>query len=66
MMNTGWFDVSLWTWCGQINYYSDAQIQEYICVMAQFESEYPAVPIVYNTGHIEGTALGALCGGNMK
>ena len=59
VMDTGWFDVSLWTWCGQMNYYSDAQIQEYIDVMAQFESEYPATTFVYYTGHTEGTPPGS-------
>ena len=28
--NTGWFRFSLWTWCGQMSYYSDAQITQYI------------------------------------
>ncbi|MEN8179863.1 MAG: hypothetical protein ABFS39_14770 [Pseudomonadota bacterium] len=56
VMDKGWFDVSLWTWCGQMSYYSDAQIQEYIDVMAQFESEYPDAAFVYYTGHTDGSA----------
>lgn len=59
VMDTDWFDVSLWTWCGQMSYYSDAQIQEYINVMATFESEYPNDTFVYYTGHTDGSALGS-------
>ena len=59
VMNTGWFDVSLWTWCGQMSYYSDAQIQEYINVMTGFESEYPSANFVYYTGHTDGSAPGS-------
>jgi len=59
VMFTGWFDVSLWTWCGQMSYYPDTQIQEYIDVMAQFESEYPNATFVYYTGHTDGSAPGS-------
>ena len=57
--NTGWFDFSLWTWCGQMSYYSDTQIQSYIDVMAQFETEYPDMCFIYYTGHTDGTTAGS-------
>ncbi len=57
--DTGWFDFSLWTWCGQMSYYSDAQIQQYIDVMAQFEIEYPDMRFIYYTGHTDGSAPGS-------
>lgn len=57
--NTGWFDFSLWTWCGQMSYYNDTQIQSYIDTMAQFESEYPAMRFIYYTGHTDGSAPGS-------
>ncbi len=59
VLNTGWFTVSLWTWCGQMSYYNDAQIQQYIDVMTQFESEYPDVTFVYYTGHTDGSTPGS-------
>jgi hypothetical protein len=57
--NTGWFDFSLWTWCGQAQSYSETQIQNYLDVMAQFETEYPSMRFIYYTGHTDGTAPGS-------
>lgn len=54
-LDTGYFDFSLWTWCGQMSYYSDAQIEEYIDVLAQLDNEYPDVQFIYYTGHTDGT-----------
>jgi hypothetical protein len=59
VVDTGWFDFSLWTWCGQMNYYSDAQIQEYLDVMKQLDGEYPATQFILYTGHTEGDAPGS-------
>jgi hypothetical protein len=56
--DTGWFDFSLWTWCGQMSYYSVEQIQNYLDVMAQFETEYPGMRFIYFTGHTDGTEPG--------
>lgn len=53
--DTGWFDFSLWTWCGQMSYYDDASIQEYLDVMHQFEGEYPGMRFIYYTGHTDGS-----------
>ncbi len=57
--DTTWFDFSLWTWCGQMSYYSDAQIQQYIDVMAQFEQEYPVMRFIFYTGHTDGSTPGS-------
>ncbi|MBN2548396.1 MAG: hypothetical protein JXB15_04515 [Anaerolineales bacterium] len=57
--NTSWFDFSLWTWCGQMSYYSDEQIQDYIDVMDQFEGEYTDMRFIYYTGHTDGSAPGS-------
>ena len=59
VLGTGWFDVSLWTWCGQMSYYSDSQIQVYIDTMSQLESSYPDVNFVYYTGHTDGLVPGS-------
>ncbi len=56
--NTGWFDFSTWTWCGQMSYYDDAQIQQYLNVMSGFETEYPAMRFILMTGHTDGTGPG--------
>jgi hypothetical protein len=59
-LNTGWFDFSLWTWCGQMSSYSEAQVQEYIDVLAQLDGEYPDTRFIYYTGHTDGTAPGSI------
>ena len=56
--NTGWFDFSLWTWCGQMSSYDDTQIQSYLANMAQFESNHPGMRYIYYTGHTDGTGAG--------
>jgi len=56
---TGLFDFSLWTWCGQMSYYSDEQIQQYIDALAQLESEYPGVRFIFYTGHTDGSEPGS-------
>ena len=56
--NTGWFDFSLWTWCGQMSYYDDTQIQAYLNTMAQFESNHPGMRFIYYTGHTDGSGAG--------
>jgi hypothetical protein len=58
-LNTGWFDISLWTWCGQMSYYSDEQIQEYMDVLTQLDSDYAEVSFIYYTGHTDGTTSGS-------
>jgi hypothetical protein len=55
---TGWFDLSLWTWCGQMSYYSDTQVQQYIDALEQLAAENPDVTYIYYTGHTDGTAPG--------
>jgi hypothetical protein len=57
--DTGWFDFSLWTWCGQASSYSVTQIQNYLNGMAQFEILYPNMRFIYYTGHTDGTSPGS-------
>lgn len=59
VVNTGWFDVSLWTWCGQMSTNSVAQTQQYLDVMAQLQAQYPDVTFVLYTGHTDGTTSGS-------
>jgi hypothetical protein len=42
-------NVSMWSWCTQLNYYSQAQCQSYIDAISLLETEYPGVRFVYMT-----------------
>jgi len=57
--NTGWFDFSLWTWCGQMSYYSNAQVQFYIDKLNKLDSKYPDMRFIYYTGHTDGSPPGS-------
>jgi hypothetical protein len=59
VVTTGWFDFSLWTWCGQASSYSVTQMQDYLDVLAQLGTEYPGTRFIYYTGHTDGTAPGS-------
>ena len=49
-------NVIIWSWCGQADT-TEANINTYLNLMNQLESEYPAVRFVYMTGHLVGTGL---------
>jgi hypothetical protein len=51
--NTGLFDYSMWSWCGQQTSNSVETVQLYLDTLNQFESEYPAMRFIYMTGHTE-------------
>ena len=59
VLNTGGFDISLWTWCGQMSYYSVAQVQTYVNILDQLEKDYSGLRTVYYTGHTDGSAPGS-------
>ncbi|NLE62105.1 MAG: hypothetical protein GX616_27425 [Planctomycetes bacterium] len=56
--STGSYDFSMWSWCGQASSYSEAQIANYLSVMAQFEDEYPDMRFILMTGHTDGSGVG--------
>lgn len=43
----------LWSWCGEMSD-EGAEVQRYLKMMSQLESEYPHVRFVYMTGHTDG------------
>jgi len=45
----------MWSWCGEMSWLSIQEVQQYINMMTQLESEYPTVRFVYMTGHTDGT-----------
>lgn len=51
--SSGQITVFMWSWCGEMSYLSDAEVQSYLDMMAQLESEYPHVIFVYMTGHTD-------------
>ncbi|HPB28849.1 MAG TPA: hypothetical protein PLU41_09865 [Acidobacteriota bacterium] len=48
-------NASMWAWCTQLDYYSSADVQDYLDAMSQLESEYPGVRFVYFTGNAQAT-----------
>jgi len=52
---TGWFGYSMWSWCGELSWYSAAQVQDYLDRLHAFETEFPAMRFIYMTGHTDGT-----------
>jgi len=59
VVGTGWFDISLWTWCGQMSSYSVAQVETYTSVLDQLERDYSPLRTVYYTGHTDGSTAGS-------
>jgi hypothetical protein len=59
VVDTGWFDVSLWTWCGQMSTYSDAQVQDYLDKVTALKAQYPQVRFIFYTGHNDGNWAGS-------
>ena len=56
--NTGNYNFSMWSWCGQQSGASAAYTQDYLDTMAQFEIEYPSMRFILMTGHTDGTGEG--------
>lgn len=44
---------SMWGWCSQCDYYSQAQVAQYLAVMSQLEAEFPEVTFIYFTGNAQ-------------
>jgi len=58
VVNTGWFNLSMWSWCGQQSDNSEATVQQYLDTLNQFESQYPNMRFIYMTGPTDGTGAG--------
>lgn len=59
VLDSGWFDISLWTWCGQMSSYSTAQVQLYLDTLDQLEQDYSDTQTIYYTGHTDGSQPGS-------
>ena len=56
--DTGNYDFSMWSWCGQASTPDVSYINNYLTTMHQFETEYPNMRFIYMTGHLDGTGSG--------
>ncbi len=54
-VNTGLFDFSTWTWCGQASSYNTTQINLYLNNLATLDGEYASTEFIYFTGHTDGS-----------
>jgi hypothetical protein len=50
-------NVVIWSWCGQVSWASEENIDQYLDLMATLENKFPAVTFIYMTGHTDGTGL---------
>lgn len=53
--NKGWFNFSMWSFCGQMSSYEVSDVQQYMDALNQFELEYPNMRFIYMTGHTDVT-----------
>jgi hypothetical protein len=51
---TGFFDHSMWSWCGEQSSNSPATVQQYLDTMAAFETSFPSMRFILMTGHTDG------------
>ncbi|MCK4613682.1 MAG: right-handed parallel beta-helix repeat-containing protein [Thermoplasmata archaeon] len=51
--NNPTINVSMWSWCCQLNHYSEAEAQDYLDRMAGLEAANPNVTFVYLTGNAQ-------------
>ncbi len=55
LTNNPTINVCMWCWCGQMDYYSEDQVQAYFDSMSVLENEYSGVTFVYMTGNAQNT-----------
>ncbi len=53
--NNPTINTSMWGWCTQADYYTEAQVQAYLGAMSLLEAEFPNVVFVYMTGNAQVT-----------
>jgi uncharacterized repeat protein (TIGR01451 family) len=54
VVDTGLFDFSMWSWCGEQSSNSTDTVQLYLDTLAGFEQAYPGVRFILMTGHTDG------------
>jgi hypothetical protein len=53
--DTGNYNFSMWSWCGQQSHNSESTVQRYLDNLNQLEQEYPNMRFIYMTGHLDGS-----------
>ena len=53
--NTGDYDFSMWSWCGQVSKARQKYIWKYLNTLNQLENKHPGMRFIYMTGHLNGT-----------
>ena len=48
-------NVVMWSWCGQVSWAEETDINTYLTLMSGLERDYPNVKFVYMTGHLDGS-----------
>ncbi|MCU0639881.1 MAG: hypothetical protein MUF59_08435 [Candidatus Krumholzibacteria bacterium] len=51
-------NVIIWSWCGEVSYATEENIDTYLSLMNGLENDYPEVSFVYMTGHLDGQPPG--------
>jgi hypothetical protein len=50
-------NVVLWSWCGQLSWASEANVNTYLSLMQGLINDYPNVRFIYMTGHLDGSGV---------
>ncbi len=53
-VGTGLFNVSNWTWCGELSGYDSATVQQYLDTLNQLGAQFPNTVFIYWTDHTDG------------
>ena len=53
LTNNPSFNCSMWSWCTQLNWFSETELQQYLDSISQLETEFPDVTFVYMTGNAQ-------------
>jgi hypothetical protein len=54
VVDTGNYNYSMWSWCGQQTSNSEETVNRYLAAMSTFEDEYPNMRFILMTGHTDG------------
>jgi hypothetical protein len=46
-------NISIWAWCSQLDYFSEAETQNYLDSISTLESEFPEITFIYMTGNAQ-------------
>ncbi len=46
-------NVTMFCWCGEMSYYTQSEVQDYLVRMNALEAQYPNITFVYFTGHAQ-------------